>query len=87
MLERHVTVMEEKQVILKRQQEEVSRLVQTQVGGHAEGPSGLKEWSRGGQVTLGICGLWLSQLPATAVLSRVRLYSVQFGVSLDLRKS
>uniref|UniRef100_A0A8D0ND25 Cation channel sperm associated 3 n=1 Tax=Sus scrofa TaxID=9823 RepID=A0A8D0ND25_PIG len=30
MLERHVTVMEEKQVILKRQQEEVSRLVQTQ---------------------------------------------------------
>uniref|UniRef100_A0A8D0SAI5 Ion transport domain-containing protein n=1 Tax=Sus scrofa TaxID=9823 RepID=A0A8D0SAI5_PIG len=66
MLERHVTVMEEKQVILKRQQEEVSRLVQTQVGGHAEGPSGLKEWSRGGQVALGICGLWLSQLPVGA---------------------
>nr|XP_023371953.1 cation channel sperm-associated protein 3 isoform X1 [Otolemur garnettii] len=30
MLERHVTLMEEKQVILKRQQEEVSRLMQTQ---------------------------------------------------------
>uniref|UniRef100_A0A8D0S2A3 Ion transport domain-containing protein n=1 Tax=Sus scrofa TaxID=9823 RepID=A0A8D0S2A3_PIG len=34
MLERHVTVMEEKQVILKRQQEEVSRLVQTQANLH-----------------------------------------------------
>lgn len=31
-LERHMTVMEEKQVIVKRQQEEVSRLMQTQVG-------------------------------------------------------
>lgn len=32
MAERHVTLMEEKQVIVKRQQEEVSRLMQTQVG-------------------------------------------------------
>lgn len=34
MVERHVTLMEEKQVILRRQQEEVNKLVTTQVGGH-----------------------------------------------------
>ena len=32
MLERHMNLMEEKQVILKRQQEEVGKLLQTQVG-------------------------------------------------------
>lgn len=32
MLERHLTLMKEKQVIVKRQQEEVSRLMKTQVG-------------------------------------------------------
>lgn len=32
MLERHMTLMKGKQVIMKRQQEEVSRLMQTQVG-------------------------------------------------------
>lgn len=32
MLERHMTLMKEKQVIVKRQQEEVNRLMQTQVG-------------------------------------------------------
>lgn len=32
MLERHLTLMKEKQVIVRRQQEEVSRLMQTQVG-------------------------------------------------------
>lgn len=31
-LERHMILMEEKQVIVKRQQEEISRLMQTQVG-------------------------------------------------------
>lgn len=33
MVERHVTLLEEKQVILRRQQEEVSRLITTKVGG------------------------------------------------------
>lgn len=32
MLERHMTLLKEKQVIVKRQQEEVSRLMKTQVG-------------------------------------------------------
>lgn len=32
-MERHLTLMEEKQMILKRQQEEVSRLMNTQVSG------------------------------------------------------
>lgn len=31
-LERHMILMEEKQVIVKRQQEEINRLMQTQVG-------------------------------------------------------
>lgn len=50
-LERHMKVMEEKQVIVKRQQEEFSRLMQTQVGqlhGRStdrDGQSGLKGWS------------------------------------------
>lgn len=44
MLERHVTLMEEKQVIVRRQQEEVSKLMQMQVGHfQAHGPSDLKE--------------------------------------------
>lgn len=45
MLERRVTLMEEKQVILKRQQEEVSRLMQTQVG---SAPAG--QWTSTGTV-------------------------------------
>lgn len=32
-MERHVTLMEEKQVILRRQQEKINRLMTTQVGG------------------------------------------------------
>lgn len=35
-VERHMILMEEKQVIVKRQQEEISRLMQTQVGGQTD---------------------------------------------------
>lgn len=34
MVERHVTLLEEKQVILRRKQEEVNRLITTKVSGH-----------------------------------------------------
>lgn len=35
-VERHMILMEEKQVIVKRQQEEVSKLMQKQVGGQTD---------------------------------------------------
>lgn len=65
MAERHVTLMEEKQVILKRQQEEVSKLMQMQVGRlqaggkQAQGQPGLKEWSQ-----RGLRGQWRRQVKA-----------------------
>lgn len=46
MLERHMTLMEEKHVILKGQQEEVSKLMQTQVGG-LHGPADKQRDSQG----------------------------------------
>lgn len=65
MVERHVTLMEEKQVIVKRQQEEVSRLMETQVGDlprqvHKQlcGQSGLKQWSQRALWPGGLRHLW-----------------------------
>lgn len=60
MVERQLTLMEKKQVLLKLQQEEVSRLLQTQVGGlhrqvggQRNGQSRLKKWV--GRRGLGAC--------------------------------
>jgi cation channel sperm-associated protein 3 len=39
-LERNLAIMEEKQIILKRQQEEVNRLMNTQVGWHTRHTEG-----------------------------------------------
>lgn len=80
-LERHITVIGEKQVLVKRQLEEITRLMQTQVGdlhrwtesqpARAEGMA----WKRAGGLREG------RFLPP--VFSRVRLYSLHLCISLS----
>lgn len=84
MLERHVTLMEEKQVILKRQQEEVSQLMHRQVGDGCM-QVGREEDGRGaGNVWLwGPCGelLALGEVSFFPRLITAWLHSLCFGVS------
>lgn len=92
MLERRMNLMEEKQVILKRQQEEVSKLMQTQVGclrGQADKQRDSQGWrdgqedgpgGRGGRWgALGICAFGESAAHLSLVF-RVRLCSLPFCI-------
>ena len=81
-----MALMGEKQVILRRQQEEVSKLMQMQVGSRwreagpwAEGPCGLCRR----RVVSAISGLREGRF-SWPVFSTVGLYSLYFCISLDL---
>lgn len=95
MAERHVTLMEEKQVIVKRQQEEVSRLMQTQVGDLPRrvdkelvyGQSGLKQRSQRALGPAHVRHLWskVRQVPIPCIFQSQALF--YFCISLDLLES
>ena len=92
MLERHMNLMEEKQVILKRQQEEVGKLLQTQVGclhGQADKQRDSQGWRNGqedgprgrggGRLALGICAFGKSAAHSSLVF-RVSLCTLPFCI-------